>query len=94
MLHYSYEGIEHLRRRLTADDDAWGRFFQQSGIDPLEIHYEWDVEPIPSVPWAGALLHRRSSFRPSGHPRRAMVRQSDGLNKEWHDAYIAMPPRD
>ena len=28
---YGFEGIEHLRRRLSADDDAWGRFFDQSG---------------------------------------------------------------
>ena len=36
-LSYSFRGIEHLRRRLSADDEAWGRFFLHSLIDPLEL---------------------------------------------------------
>jgi LPS sulfotransferase NodH len=40
---YSFHGIEHLRRRLSADDEAWGRFFFHSLIEPLELVYEVDV---------------------------------------------------
>ena len=47
-LSYSFRGIEHLRRRLSADDEAWGRFFLHSLIDPLELVYEDDVSPDPA----------------------------------------------
>ena len=36
-LSYSFAGIDHLRRRLSGDDDAWGRFFLGSLIEPLEF---------------------------------------------------------
>jgi trehalose 2-sulfotransferase len=87
VLHYSYEGIEHLRRRLTADDQAWGRFFLRHAIEPLELTYESDVAPDP----AGA-VRRVASFvgvelPPEWAPAPRMVRQADGLNDEWHAAY-------
>ncbi|HUO74112.1 MAG TPA: Stf0 family sulfotransferase [Solirubrobacteraceae bacterium] len=56
-LHYSFDGIEHLRRRLSADDDAWGRFFERSALDPLELRYETDVEPDPMGAVARVLAH-------------------------------------
>ena len=47
-LSYSFRGIEHLRRRLSADDEAWRRYFLRSAIEPLELYYETDVEPDPT----------------------------------------------
>lgn len=35
-LRYSFDGIEHLRRRLTADDEAWDRFFRHSGLVSMD----------------------------------------------------------
>ncbi|MBV9606353.1 MAG: sulfotransferase [Solirubrobacterales bacterium] len=86
-LSYSFQGIEHLRRRLSADDEAWGRFFLHSLIDPLELAYEDDVAPDPAgavtriVTLIGVALPH--DWKPDG----GMARQSDKLNDEWYDAY-------
>ncbi len=86
-LHYSFEGIDHLRRRLSADDESWGRFFLASGVDPLEISYEDDVEPDPAG--AVARIHALVGIEvPTGwEPQAEMVRQSDGINDAWRSAY-------
>ena len=67
-LHYSFDGIEHLRRRLSADDEAWGRFFVGSGIEPLELYYETDVEPDPAGAVARVLAHIGVDLPPSWKP--------------------------
>ena len=86
-LSYSFAGIDHLRRRLSGDDDAWGRFFLGSLIEPLELFYETDIEPDPT----GAVARVLASFAidlPVGwKPEARMVSQSDGLNDEWRSAY-------
>jgi trehalose 2-sulfotransferase len=86
-LYYSFGGIEHLRRRLTADDEAWGRYFVRSGIEPLELFYETDVKPDPAGAVARVLAHVGVDFPPAWRPGARMVRQSDGLNEAWHSAY-------
>src|SRR6476646_10437179 len=86
-LHYSFDGIEHLRRRLSADDDAWGRYFVGAGIEPLEMYYETDVKPEPVGAVARVLAHIEVDLPPNWKPEPRMVRQSDGLNEAWHSAY-------
>ena len=87
-LQYSFEAIEHLRRRLSIDDEAWGRFFASSGIEPLELSYEEDVEPRPAERrLEGARARRASSCRRCWAPDASTVRQSDGLNDAWQAAY-------
>jgi LPS sulfotransferase NodH len=86
-LHYSFGGIEHLRRRLSADDDSWGRFFTQSAIEPLELSYEEDVEPDPAGAVGRVVAHVGVSVPPDWRPEAELVRQSDGLNETWRTAY-------
>jgi len=86
-LHYSFDGIEHLRRRLTADDEAWGRYFLRSGIEPLELYYETDVKPDPAGAVARVLAHLAVDVPPSWKPDVRMVPQSDALNDGWSSAY-------
>ena len=86
-LHYSFDGIEHLRLRLTADDDAWGRYFVQSAIEPLELYYETDVKPDPAGAVERILTYIGVDLPPNWKPDPGMVRQSDGLNDAWHSAY-------
>jgi trehalose 2-sulfotransferase len=86
-LQYSFEGIEHLRRRLTADDEGWGRFFAGSKTEPLELHYEEDVEADPAGAVARVLAHVDVDVPPGWVPDSAMIRQSDGLNDAWQAAY-------
>jgi LPS sulfotransferase NodH len=86
-LQYSFEGIEHLRRRLSAEDEAWAGLFADHGIDALELVYEEDVTPDPA-----GVVHRVADAVGAAVPAEwvpevRMVRQSDELSDEWYDAY-------
>jgi trehalose 2-sulfotransferase len=86
-LSYNFEGIEHLRRRLSGDDEAWGRFFLGSLIEPLELFYERDVEPDPAGAVARVLGYLGLGLPSAWKPEARMISQSDGLNDEWRSAY-------
>jgi trehalose 2-sulfotransferase len=86
-LSYSYSGIDHLRRRLSADDDAWGRFFDRHRIEVLELVYETDVTPTPRDAVARIATFVGVELPASWQPASRMRRQSDGMNDEWHAAY-------
>jgi len=87
VLSYSFQGIEHLRRRLNADDEAWGRFFLHSLIDPLELVYEDDVGPDPAGAVAQVLAYIGVDLPSDWEPDAGMAQQSDELNDEWYGAY-------
>jgi LPS sulfotransferase NodH len=84
---YSFDGIEHLRRRLTADDGGWARFFAGSNLEPLELHYEADIEADPAGAVSAVLAHLGVELPPGWAPETAMVRQADELNDAWQTAY-------
>jgi trehalose 2-sulfotransferase len=86
-LHYSFDAIEHLRRRLSSDDEAWGRFFAGSGFEPLDLRYEEDVEPDPGDAVARVLAHVGVEPPARWTPDTPTLRQSDGLNDAWRAAY-------
>jgi LPS sulfotransferase NodH len=86
-LGYSFEAIEHLRRRLDADDAAWGRFFASAGIKPLELHYEDDVAPDPGGAVRRVLAHLRLELPAAWTPSSSMLRQSDEISDGWRAAY-------
>ena len=86
-LHYSFEAIEHLRRRLDADQNAWGRFFAAAGVEPLELEYEGDVAPDPGGAVARVLAHVGIEPPPGWVPSTPMLRQADAINDEWREAY-------
>jgi LPS sulfotransferase NodH len=86
-LAYSFEGIEHLRRRLSADDEAWERFFLHSLIVPLELVYEDDVSADPAGAVARVLAHIGVELPAGWEPDAGMAQQSDELNDVWYLAY-------
>ena len=86
-LSYSFRGIEHLRRRLSADAEAWGRFFLHSLIEPLELVYEDDVSPDPAGAVARVLALVGVAVPSDWTPAAGMAQQSDEVNDEWYDAY-------
>jgi len=86
-LTYSFEGIDHLRRRLSIDDEGWSRFFAGSGLAPLELYYEDDVEPDPAGAVSRVLAHVGVELPDRWEPDASMVRQSDDLNDDWQAAY-------
>ncbi len=86
-LSYSFEGIEHLRRRLSADAEAWGRYFLHSLIEPLELVYEDDVGPDPAGAVTRVLAHIGVELPAGWKPDAGMAQQSDELNDAWYAAY-------
>jgi trehalose 2-sulfotransferase len=84
---YRFDGIDHLVRRFTADEEGWGAFFAGHGITPLRLAYEEDLERDPGgtvrrvLDWIGV-------SPPSGwHPREPTARQADATSDEWVAAY-------
>jgi trehalose 2-sulfotransferase len=86
-LRYSFDAIEHLRRRMDTDDRSWGRFFAASGIDPLELNYEDDVSPDPGRAVRRVLSHVGVELPAQWQPSTSLLRQSDDLNDVWRAAY-------
>jgi LPS sulfotransferase NodH len=86
-LRYSFDAIEHLRRRLDADDQAWSRFFAATGIQPLELHYEEDVALDPHTAVARVHTHVGIDLPASWEASTSLLRQSDDLNDVWRAAY-------
>lgn len=87
VLHYSFDGIEHLRRRLSADDGAWGDFFDQHEIDALELVYEENVEPDPEGSVRRVAAAVGTEVPADWKPQAETVRQADDLSDEWYGAY-------
>jgi LPS sulfotransferase NodH len=86
-LSYSFRGIEHLRCRLSAGDEGWGRFFLRSLLDPLELVYEDDVSPDPARAVARVLALIGVGLPPGRKPDAGIAQQSDELNDQWYAAY-------
>jgi len=86
-LRYSFEGIDHLARALQSDDEAWERYFERHGPEPLTIVYEDDLEADPARTVWRVLDHIGIAVPAGWHPAAPIVRQSDRLNDEWHSAY-------
>jgi LPS sulfotransferase NodH len=72
---------------LSADDEAWGRYFLHSLIEPLELVYEDDVAPDPADAVARVLSHIGIAVPRGWKPAAGMAQQADELNEEWHAAY-------
>jgi LPS sulfotransferase NodH len=86
-LKYSFEAIEHLSRRLAADDRAWARFFAGAGLEPLELHYEDDIAPSPGDAVARVADHIGVELPAAWEPSSSLLRQSDDLNAVWRATY-------
>lgn len=61
--------------------------FASSGIEPLVLSYEEDVEPRSGDAVSRVLAHVGVELPPLWSPDSSTVRQSDGLNDAWQEAY-------
>jgi LPS sulfotransferase NodH len=91
---YSRAAIAHLTALLADHDAAWGQFFSEHGLRPLELVYEDYARDIPGAV-AAVLEHLgvTEDFSIAAEP--PMKRQSDGISDEWAEAYrrgIAVRP--
>jgi LPS sulfotransferase NodH len=84
---YHFEALHHLRRTLERNDTAWGRWFEERGLRPLELSYERIArDPGNAV---DAVLRAVGVEAPPGfEPAAAMERQSDAISDDWVARYF------
>jgi LPS sulfotransferase NodH len=84
---YSFEGIDHLVRRLRADDQAWVRYFGSHGLNELTIFYEDDLERDWAAATSRALAHIGVPVPEGWRPAEPTARQADSLTEQWLESY-------
>jgi trehalose 2-sulfotransferase len=84
---YSFAAIDHLRQMLDRNDGAWGHWFEQGGVRPLEFRYRDIVADRNGA--VNAVLDYVGIVAP-GHPEPepAMERQADATSEEWVERYV------
>ena len=82
-LRYSFEAIDHLRRRLVSSDRAWEIYFEQTESNPLTLTYEDFVPDIDAT--VNRLLDHVGIRRPTGAgcAPPPTARQADELSEQW-----------
>jgi LPS sulfotransferase NodH len=86
---YHFEALHHLRRMLERNDTAWGRWFEERGLYPLELSYE-RIASDPGTAVTTVLRHLGVEYEvPAGERDEApMRRQSDALSDDWVARYF------
>jgi trehalose 2-sulfotransferase len=87
VLHYRFEGIDHLVRALHEEDEAWRVFFAAHDVSPLSISYEDDLEVDRDGTVRRALDHIGVSAPPDWEAAEPIKRQADATSDEWVAAY-------
>jgi LPS sulfotransferase NodH len=83
---YSYPAIDHLRRRLAADDRSWIEFFDAHRIEPLALTYEQVAADLPGSVRA-VLEHVGVDPSAADGIEPPLERQADELSEEWVARY-------
>ena len=83
---YSFDGIDHLVRRFTADDDGWSGLFAAAGRQPLRISYERLAADRESTVRM-VLSHIGVQPPPGWSAPEPIRRQGDALSDDWVAAY-------
>jgi LPS sulfotransferase NodH len=86
-LHYSFDGIDHLVRFLSDNDEAWNGFLADSGQPVLRVSYEEDLERDREGTIRKVLEHVGIDVAKDWHPVEVTRRQADGLSERWVEAY-------
>jgi LPS sulfotransferase NodH len=82
-LRYSFDAIDHLRRRLIASDRAWEIYFDGTQLAPLTLTYEDFVERMHETV-ERLLDHVGVTSRPGdGYCVPRTARQSDEVTEQW-----------
>ncbi len=86
-LRFSLAAVDHLKLRIDEHNDAWQSFFEQCGVEPLEVVYENLVEDYEET--VLRLLDGIGISVPENFvvalPK--MKRQADELSEEWVRLY-------
>jgi LPS sulfotransferase NodH len=87
VLHYRFEGIDHLVRGLYEEDQAWAEFFDSHEVSPLSIVYEDDLEVDHDGIVKRTLAHIGVDPPEGWQAAEPIKRQADAMSDEWVAAY-------
>jgi LPS sulfotransferase NodH len=84
---YHFEALHHLRRMLERNDSAWGRWFEERGLRPLEMSYE-RIARDPGRAVEDVLDY--VGIESDGHPQPGppTEQQADALSDDWVARYF------
>ncbi|MFF0815587.1 Stf0 family sulfotransferase [Rhodococcus sp. NPDC003318] len=83
---YHAEGIAHLLRILRHQDEQWRTWFDDEGLDHVDVSFE-DLVKDPQATVAKVLVDLGQN--PELAPPPPIKRQSDGRSREWVERYRA-----
>ncbi|HEX2742573.1 MAG TPA: Stf0 family sulfotransferase [Rubrobacter sp.] len=86
-LRFSFAAVDHLKVRIDEHNAAWQNFFEECGVEPMEVVYEELVEDYEgTVLWLldGIGISIPENF---GVTEPKMRRQADDLSEEWVRLY-------
>jgi LPS sulfotransferase NodH len=84
---YHFEAVHHLRRMLERNDTAWGRWFEERGIRPLELSYERiAADPATAVTTVVGFIGVDAGDLPE--PQAPTERQADVVSDDWVARYF------
>lgn len=86
IVHYDYEAIDQLIRRIDRYEAHWESFFRRNGINPLMVVYEdFSENTVETV--AAVLQHIGVRNTQPLRARSRLVKQSDDRSRMWEDFY-------
>jgi LPS sulfotransferase NodH len=84
---YSFAAIDHLARRIAADDRAWTAWFRRHDVSVLEMSYS-QLAAGPGAALREALEFIGAADEFAGEPPApTMRRQADAQSREWAERY-------
>lgn len=86
---YDFPALHHLVGRLQREDAAWGRWFAEHAIEPLELFYEELVDD-PRAAADAVMLRIGLTLQPAtGDGSPPLTRQADDTSTSWAQRYRA-----
>lgn len=86
-LRYSFAGIDHLVRSLSAEDASWASYFADCSLHPVTVVYEDDLERDRTGAVEKVLAHIGVAPPAGWRAPEPLHRQADALNGGWVAAY-------
>lgn len=84
---YSFAGIDHLRRRIAADDAAWTAWFDRHEVSPLKMSYSQLAAGPSGALWRALEFIGVAQEFAGEPPVPTMRRQADALSRGWAERY-------
>ena len=87
ILHYRFEGINHLVQAFHQEDRDWDEFFSARGVSPLSIVYEQELNVDLDRTVHKALRYLGVAAPARWRGREPIKRQADATSEDWVAKY-------